>query len=332
MTSPDPPQRPGEFELIAKLFAPLARDAEGAFGLADDVAVLGPRPGMDVVFKCDSLIESVHFLRDDPPATVARKALRRALSDLAAKGAEPGAYLLALALPPWPDLEWLEAFAGGLAADQAEFGISLIGGETDATPGPVTITVTAIGHVPQGALIRRNGARPGDLVFVTGTIGDAGAGLSLLKDGARALSDTARNFLLARYRVPVPRLAFGRGLRALAAAAIDISDGLAADLGHIAETSGVRIEIDAARVPLSAALRELRGDGPQARLPAAGAGDDYEIAFTAASSNTEAILGIADRTLTPVAIIGSVVAGRGVAMLDATGREISLAHTGYTHF
>jgi thiamine-monophosphate kinase len=332
MTSADPPQRPGEFELVAKLFVPLARDAEGAFGLTDDVAVLWPRPGMDVVLKCDSLIESVHFLRDDPPATVARKALRRALSDLAAKGAEPSAYLLALALPRWPDMVWLEAFAGGLAADQAEFGISLIGGETDATSGPVIITVTAIGHTPQGALIRRNGARAGDLVFVTGTIGDAGAGLSLLKDGGRALSDTPRNYLLARYRVPAPRLAFGRGLRGLATAAIDISDGLIADLGHIAETSGVRIEIDAERVPLSAALCELRGGSPQAVLMAAGAGDDYEVAFTAAPSNTEAILDIAHRTLTPVVVIGSVVVGSGTAMLDGTGQEIFMGHKGYTHF
>jgi thiamine-monophosphate kinase len=287
---------------------------------------------MDLVLKCDSLIESVHFFRDDPPATLARKALRRALSDLAAKGAEPCAYLLALALPSWPDLAWLEAFAGGLAADQAEFGLSLVGGETDATPGPVTITVTAIGHVPQGALIRRNGARTGDVVFVTGTVGDAGAGLSLLKDGVRAPNDEARDFLLSRYRVPVPRLALGRGLRGLATAAIDVSDGLMADLGHIVETSSVRIEIEAGRVPLSAALREFRGDGQETAIRAACAGDDYEIAFTASASATEAILDVARRTLTPVAVIGSVVSGSGAAMLDGTGQEISIGRKGYTHF
>lgn len=170
------PPRLHEFELVAKLFAPLARNLPGAFALADDVAVIMPPAGHEVVLKTDSLIEGIHFRREDPARTVAQKALRRALSDLAAKGAEPSVYLLALALPPWPDMEWLEAFAGGLAADQAEFGLSLAGGETNATPGPLTVTVTAIGYVSPGALIRRSGARAGDRVFVTGTLGDAGGG------------------------------------------------------------------------------------------------------------------------------------------------------------
>ncbi|MGH6876916.1 MAG: thiamine-phosphate kinase [Rhizomicrobium sp.] len=332
MKSPEPPQRPGEFELIAKLFAPLARDAPGAFGLTDDVAVLAPPAGMDVVLKTDSLIEGVHFLRNDPASTVAQKALRRALSDLAAKGVEPCAYLLALALPCWPDITWLRELARGLAADQAEFGVSLLGGETNATPGPLTITVTAIGYVPEGALIRRNGARSGDLIFVTGAIGDAGGGLSLLREEENEVSADARNCLVSRYRLPVPRLAFGLALRGLASASIDVSDGLLADIGHIAETSHVRIEIDAGHVPLSAFLRELWGDDLEARKRASGAGDDYEIAFTAPPSAVEALRASARRTATAVTKIGRVALGGGVALLDLSGTEIEVERRGYTHF
>ncbi|HWE06095.1 MAG TPA: thiamine-phosphate kinase [Rhizomicrobium sp.] len=324
--------RPGEFELIAKLFAPLSRGVSGAFALTDDVAVIEPKPGCEFVLKTDSLIESVHFLRSDPAGTVAQKALRRALSDLAAKGAGPSVYLLALALPSWPELNWLEAFAAGLAEDQAKFECALAGGETNATPGPVTVTVTAVGYVPQGALIRRNGATPGDSVFVSGTIGDAGAGLDLLANGDIPASAAARDFLVSRYRLPIPRLELGRELRGLASAALDVSDGLLADLGHIAEASQARIEIDAARVPMSDALRELRGEGISVRVGAAIAGDDYEIAFTAPRSAADTILDVARRTGTQVTEIGRVVSGGGVALLDGSGNPIQMPRLGYTHF
>jgi thiamine-monophosphate kinase len=328
----EPPQRPGEFELIARIFAPLACDAPGAFDLADDVALLEVPPGQEIVLKTDSLVEGVHFLREDPPSTVGRKALRRALSDLAAKGAEPSVYLLALALPPWPDTAWLGAFARGLGADQAEFGISLVGGETDATSGPVVITITAVGFVRAGTLVRRKGAKPGDIVIVTGTIGDAGAGLSILAQGAFLPDDAARDFLTSRYRLPLPRLAFGKALRSLASAATDVSDGLIADLGHIADISGVRIEIDAPAIPLSPALRQAWGGSLNARASAATAGDDYEIAFTVPSSGAGAIREAAQRTATEVTPIGRVVAGAGIALLDDSGREIALKRRGYTHF
>ncbi len=325
-------RRPGEFELIARVFAPLAHGASGAFDLTDDVALLAPLPGHEIVLKTDSLIESVHFRRDDPPSSIGRKALRRALSDLAAKGAEPAAYLLALALPEWTDVTWLEEFASGLSRDQAEFGLVLHGGETDATPGPVTITVTAIGFVPADALVRRKGARPGDLVFVTGTIGDAGAGLEVLGAQSLPLTDPALEFLVSRYRLPVPRLAFGRALRGHASAAIDVSDGLIADLGHIAEVSQVRIEIDGAAIPLSPALLSQWGDGPDARIRAATAGDDYEIAFTAPATAAAMIREAARQTATSVVPIGRVAAGRGTALFDASGVEFPLERRGYTHF
>jgi thiamine-monophosphate kinase len=328
---PEASKRPGEFELIARIFAPLARGAPGAFDLSDDVAVLTPRAGHEIVLKTDSLIEGVHFRRDDPPSTVGRKALRRALSDLAAKGAEPTAYLLALALPEWPDTNWLEAFALGLSRDQVEFGISLIGGETNATPGPVTITITAVGFTPEGKLTRRNGARPGDLVFVTGTVGDADAGLAILTEQAAA-SDPASEFLISRYQVPAPRLTLGRALRGCAGASIDVSDGLLADLGHVADASGVRVEIDAGAIPLSLQFRQIRGDDLDARLGAATAGDDYEIAFAAPSSSASVIREIGGKTSTEVTQIGRVTPGCGVALLDGAGAEIPVKQRGYTHF
>ncbi|MGH6887853.1 MAG: thiamine-phosphate kinase [Rhizomicrobium sp.] len=326
----EPRARPGEFELIERLFAPLARGAGGAFGLRDDVAALAPPFGHEHVLKTDSLIESVHFRRNDPPATVGRKALRRALSDLAAKGAEPSAWLLALALPPWPDMAWLEDLALGLAADVAEFGIPLVGGETNATPGPLTMTITAIGHVPAGKLILRSGANLGDGVFVTGTIGDAGAGLSLA--AGTAAPDPARDYLVSRHRVPAPRLAFGLAIRGIATAAIDVSDGLLADCGHLASRSDVQIVIDAGRIPLSEEFRQLKGEHTGARVEAATAGDDYEIAFTAPRSAAHKIADASRGAGTPVARIGTVEAGRGIALKDESGMEIAVERKGYAHF
>lgn len=326
----EPRARLSEFELIERLFAPLARDAEGAFGLRDDVAVLAPPIGHQHVFKSDSIIESVHFRRTDPAGTVGRKALRRALSDLAAKGAEPSAWLLALALPPWPDMAWLEEFATALAADMTDFRIPLVGGETNATPGPLTITVTAIGHVPAGKLIRRKGAKEGDGVFVTGTIGDAAAGLVL--SATTVAVDGAHEYLVSRYRVPRPRLSLGLAIRGIATAAVDVSDGLLADCGHLAAESHVRIIIEERRIPLSGEYRLLRGDNRETRMAAATAGDDYEIAFTAPESVASAIADAARRTATAVTRIGVAEAGSGIALTDESGVEIPVGRKGYAHF
>ena len=251
--------RAGEFELIARLFAPLAQSAPGAFGLTDDAAVFAPSPGHELVLKTDAIVEGVHFFRDDPPAAIAQKALRVNLSDLAAKGAVPAGYLMALLLPDWPDMAWLEAFARGLAEDQARFGLSLMGGDTSATPGPLAIAISAFGIVPKGAMIRRAGARPGDVVFVSGSIGDAGAGLALLKGEGGDLAATDRAMLIARYRIPLPNLALGLSLRGIATAALDVSDGLIADLGHVAAASGVRILVDAPRDPAVGAAASAVG-------------------------------------------------------------------------
>lgn len=326
MTARGAENRPGEFELIAKLFAPLAQDPR-AFGLTDDVALLRPPEGFEIALKTDAIVESVDFFHSDPADAVAQKAIRVNLSDLAAKGARPHGYLLTLLLPDWPDGAWLERFAEGLARDQAEFGLTLLGGDLSATPGPLAISVAALGLVEEGALIRRAGAKPGDSVFVSGTIGDSGGGLAVLKGEGTA---GAHPSLIARYRVPYPRIALGRKLCGIASAALDVSDGLVADLEHLAGASGVSLAIDAMRLPLSRDLLSLWGDTLETRVRAGTAGDDYEIAFTA--SAREAVFEAAHQSEVSVSEIGRVEQGKGVRLLDPQGNAISLSAKGYAHF
>jgi thiamine-monophosphate kinase len=331
-SKPDSSKRLGEFALIAKLFAPLAAKAPGAFGLTDDAATLSVPAGRELVVTVDALVEGVHFLRDDPADSIAKKALRVNLSDLAAKGATPEAYLLALSLPDWVDDRWLTLFAAGLGQDQELFGVHLLGGDTTAIPGPLTLSITAFGTVEVGRMIRRAGAQPGDLVFVTGTIGDAGAGLTVLKGEGAALSASDREALVARYRLPEPRVAFGPRLVGLASAALDVSDGLIADIGHIAEVSKVRVVVDAARVPMSESARALWGNGSTAILRVATSGDDYEIAFTAPPSARAGILKAAAQSGLAVHEIGRVEPGTGVLLLDERGQPIPMNRAGFTHF
>jgi thiamine-monophosphate kinase len=305
-----------EFGIIERYFAPLA--GEGAFGLKDDAALVPARAGHDLVVTTDSIIEGVDFFAFDPSDSIAQKALRVNLSDLTAKGAEPAHYLLNLSLPHSVTEDWLAGFAQGLARDQEQFGISLLGGDTGATDGPLSIAVTAFGFVPQGMMIRRNGAKVGDAVYVTGIIGDSGGGLAIFKREKHTLNDADRDSLITRYRVPQPPVAFAPALRAIAHASVDVSDGLIADLGHIALASGVRIVIEGEHVPLSAPLRALWGD--DVLLRAVVAGDDYQIAFTAAAG--------LDGQFTTV---GQVEAGEGIS-LTVGGQEIALPKPGYRHF
>src|SRR3569833_1155968 len=305
-----------EFDLIQRFFAPLA--GEGAFGLKDDAALITARPGFDLVVTTDAISEGTDFFAFDPADTIAQQALRVNLSDLAAKGAAPFAYLLHLSLPHSVAQDWLAAFAEGVGRDQREFGISLLGGDTGATDGPLTISVTAFGYVPQGKMIRRAGARVGDAVYVTGSIGEAAGGLAIFKREKHNLTDDARNQLTARYRVPEPPVAFGARLREIAHAAVDVSDGLIADLGHLAAASNIRIVVEGERVPLSAPLRALWGDA--ALLRAVAAGDDYQIAFTAPPGLEG-----------PFARIGRVEEGESVDLLIA-GRKVALPSGGYRHF
>jgi thiamine-monophosphate kinase len=305
-----------EFGIIARYFAPLA--GEGGLGLADDAAILPQRAGHDLVITTDAIAEGVDFFGFDPAATIAQKALRVNLSDLAAKGAQPAHYLLNLSLPHTVTQDWLAGFAQGLADDQRRFGITLLGGDTSATDGALAIAVTAFGYVPQGGMIRRSGARVGDHVYVTGTIGDSGGGLAIFRREKHTLTEDRRDALIARYRVPQPPVGFAAPLREIASASVDISDGLIADLGHIASASKLRIVVEGARVPLSDPLRALWGDA--ALLRAVAAGDDYQIAFTGAPGLTG-----------PFTHIGHAVAGEGVS-LTINDREAAVPKPGYRHF
>ncbi|MBI1239334.1 MAG: thiamine-phosphate kinase [Alphaproteobacteria bacterium] len=317
----------GEFDLIARYFAPLA--GPGSFSLTDDAAELA-RPRGTLVLTSDTIVAGVHFLMTDPPGSIAQKLLRVSLSDLAAKGARPVGYLLSCGFPGSITPAWLSGFARGLKADQARYSITLMGGDTVRMPGPLTLSATLIGEAPRGGMIRRAGARPGDRLFVTGTIGDAGAGLRLLQGKAKAARARDAAMLTQRYRVPCPRVSVGAALAGIARAAIDVSDGLAADAGHLADVSGVKLAIDLAAVPLSPALMRL--DGAAAARRAIVAGDDYEILFVAPAAKRGAIAALSEQSGIAITEIGRVERGKGVSFLDATGRAVPLTTAGYQHF
>jgi thiamine-monophosphate kinase len=324
------PPRLDEFARIARFFAPLA--GVGALGLRDDVALIDGPPGTQYVLKTDAIVEGVHYLPDDPPMQVAQKLLRVNLSDLAAKGAAPLGYLLTTALPPSHDEAWLEQFSKGLAADQAAYGIFLLGGDTVMTPGPATLSVAAIGTVAAGRAVLRSGARAGDIVHVSGTIGDAALGVLAAKGQELGIGAAEKAFLVDRFRLPQPRLNLGARLAGLASAMMDISDGLAADFGHLCAASGLGGVIEAARVPLSPAAQAALARDPARLATVLGGGDDYELLFTAPAEAAEKIRALSAGLGLPITAIGRVEPGEGVRLLDAAGRAITVEAAGYRHF
>ena len=324
----------GEDSLISRYFRPLVTDP-GAFDLDDDAAVLKAL-GEDIVVTTDAIVEGVHFLPDDPPDTIARKALRVNLSDLAAKGATPAGFVLTLALRA-ADETWLTAFARGLGEDAGRFGCPLLGGDTVSTPGPKMISITAFGRVAEGKMVHRSGAKPGDRVVVTGTIGDAALGLDLLKGGAAAtaLADdaAAKAMLVERYRVPQPRNALANAVRDHASAAMDVSDGLAGDLAKLCAASGVSAVIDAPSIPLSAPAATLLARGTVGIAAIVSGGDDYEILCAIPESSLEVFAREAALAGVAVTSIGTVIAGAAVPkFLDAQGTAIALQRLSYSHF
>jgi thiamine-monophosphate kinase len=324
----------GEDSLIARYFKPIATDP-GAFGLDDDAAALMPS-GDDIVVTTDAVVEGVHFLSDDPPDTLARKALRVNLSDLAAKGATPAGFVLTLALRQ-SDEAWLKPFAQALGEDAAHFGCPLLGGDTVSTPGPLMISITAFGRAPPGKMVHRRGAKPGDCVVVTGTIGDAALGLDVLKGGpvaaALAHNVAAREALTARYRVPQPRNALAIAVRDHASAAMDVSDGLAGDLAKLCAASGVSAAIDVPGIPLSPAAAGLLARGIVDIEQLIAGGDDYEILCAVPEDRLEAFIEVARQGGVAVASIGTIIAGSAVpAFFDAQGRELALKRLSYSHF
>lgn len=303
-----------EFAIIKKYFAPLAKDQPLAFGLADDAAIVRTKAGEDLVVTTDTMVEGQHFRQGCAAGFVARKLLRVNLSDLAAKGASPCGYLLNAAFPIGTPESWFADFAAGLALDQAAFGIGLLGGDTTATTGPACFSITALGVTPKGAMLRRAGAKSGDLVFVSGSIGDGALALAIIEGrvDAGGLSAAQREYLLERLDLPAPRLGLGEGLRGLAHGAIDVSDGLVQDLGHIASVSGVAIAIDADQVPLSIPARRLIGSSAERLRLALSGGDDYELAWTAPASRLPAVKDLAKALDLGIACIGEVTPGSGV--------------------
>jgi thiamine-monophosphate kinase len=322
--------RRGEFDLIAQSLAPLS-DAARGLGLTDDAALFNPAPGHTAVLSTDTLVAGVHFLPDDPPGDIARKALRVNLSDIAAMGAVPRGYLLNLSLPGDVADAWLDAFIAGLAADQQVFGVTLLGGDTVRTPGPFTVSVTAIGEVRLGRAIKRAGAHMGDVVFVTGTIGDAVIGLRVLTEKT-SLDPVDAKYVVDRYRLPQPRTTIGPHLVGLASAAIDVSDGLIADLGHICETSSVGATISVGTLPLSIAGQAAIAGGQLTVTEAVSGGDDYELLFCAPPEARDALNRLSATFNVQITEIGEITAGAGVELIDDKGEAVALDRTGHTHF
>ncbi len=321
----------GEDRLIARFFAPLAREP-GALGLADDAALIAPPADCDLVLKTDAIVGGVHFFVEDEAGDVARKALRVNLSDLAAKGATPLGFLLSLALPASADERWLAAFAEGLRADAAHYRCPLFGGDTVHTPGPTAVSVAVIGSVPKGRMVRRAGARPGDLVFVTGTIGDAALGLALRRGASWALDHALGAHLRARYALPQPRLALIDALRAHASAAMDVSDGLIGDLARLCRVSGVAAVVMAGRVPLSEAAAAAVAADPTALEIALTGGDDYEVLCTVPPDQAAGFRAAAAAAGVAVSEIGTIEPGTAVRCLDAEGRALSFRRAAFSHF
>ncbi|MGD9667603.1 MAG: thiamine-phosphate kinase [Hyphomicrobiaceae bacterium] len=323
----------GEAAIIGEFFAPLTEGDEGAAGLSDDCALLFPKPGTDLVITTDSLIEGVHFFPGDVPAF---KALAVNVSDLIAKGALPERYLLTLALPEPPTRAFMSRLAAGLADAQREFGCRLIGGDTDRTPGLLTLTITAIGVLPSGSAVRRNTARVGDLVAVTGTIGDAGLGLALRQDPARApsagLTEQHSAALIARYDRPVPNIAVAALVREYATAAMDVSDGLAKDLGRLVAASGAGADVTLEAVPISNAARIMCERRAARRAGLIASGEDYEVLFTVPADRWTELQVAADKCGVLVTQLGVVTQGPGVTWRDACGKPLPIAAEGWDHF
>lgn len=324
-------ERPSEDDLIARFFAPIA--APEGLGLRDDAAVLTPPAGSDLVLTKDALVAGVHFFADDPPAAIGRKALRVNLSDLAAKGAEPVGFLLALALPPDWTADWLAAFAQGLGEDGAAYRCPLFGGDTVKTPGPLMVSITALGRVEQGRMIARTGVKPGDLLYVSGTIGDAALGLKLRLGGGEALDAASRDFLFARYLIPQPRLALAPALRRFASGAMDVSDGFVGDLAKMLRVSGVSARVELPRLPLSVAAHQLIALDPNFFEIAATGGDDYEILASVAPPNAAGFEAEAAKAGVMVTRVGQALAGAAPPrFLSGDGAEIAFKRGAFSHF
>ena len=325
-----------EDRLIATYFRPLATHP-GALGLTDDAAVLSPPPGHDLVLTTDAVIGGIHFFPEDAADMVAKKALRVNLSDLAAKGAKPLGFLLTLALPEEVTETWLELFARGLGLDAKHYECPLLGGDSTRTSGPVVVSITAFGSVPANTMVRRSGAQTGDVVMVTGTIGDAALGLELRHSVSAAKRwnlDNKQNYhLIHRYLVPQPRNAVAEAIRVYASAAMDVSDGLVGDLTKLCDASGVSADVEVGRVPLSDAAANVVAREPSALETALTGGDDYEIVCTVRPERIAAFRSAAEAAGVTVAEIGRITAVKAApCFLDRDGKRLQFEKPSFSHF
>lgn len=321
-----------EQALIQEIFAPLATRAKGADGLRDDAAVYTVPRGYETVLTVDTLIAGVHFLDEDVPADIARKALRVNLSDLAAKGARPRGYLLAIALTTVHGMDWVRAFAEGLREDQEHYACALFGGDITSTPGPLMVSITAFGEVPAGRAVRRSGGGPGDVLYVSGTIGDATLGLKALRGELDHLDEDAVSYLVGRYRCPEPRVELATALIADARSSIDISDGLVGDLGLMCWASGVSARVHVERVPLSRAARQAISKNGELLAACLTGGDDYEILCAVPVTAASGFETVVRATGVPFTRIGELVEGRGPPeFLGAGNRRMNFEKTSYSH-
>ena len=325
--------RLSEDALIARLLAPIAGPA--GLGLRDDAALRSPPEGCELVITVDALVANIHFFADDPPASIARKLLGVNLSDLAAKGADPLGFLLSLMLPDTLSDDWIRAFVGGLAEAAASAGCPLIGGDTTRIDGPLALSLTAIGSVPVGQMVRRTTAKPGDVIGVTGTIGDAALGLLLQQanppPGLMQLAEGQYAFLLDRYRHPRPRHVLAQALRVHASAAMDVSDGLVGDCRKLLQASGCGGVVCLDDVPLSDAVTHALLASPDLFVRAVTGGDDYEILFCAPEKEFEALNTEAVRLGLPLQRIGRVTMGPEV-VFTRQGGDMSFVHGSFQHF
>jgi len=327
-----------EFDLIATYFKPLAGGYDGSLNLSDDAAIINPPPGHDLVVTKDAICAGIHFLGNEDATLIAQKLLRTNLSDLAAMGAKPLAYLLSLQLPKNTNADWIKRFAEGLAQDQNQFGIHLAGGDTTSSNGLLACSITAFGTVPTGKALRRNAAKVGDIIYVSGMLGDSALGLHLLchpgdvSPEALAKGEGRDPFLTDRYYLPQPRLELGQNLIGIAHAAMDISDGLLQDLGHICKASGVGATLHRHLLPLSKPANAIIKINPDLWEKIYAGGDDYELLFTVPTDKQKEITALAAKLQLPLTAIGHIAPGQAINLEDENGKNIPVPRKGFAHF
>jgi len=318
-----------EFEMIQQYFLPLTMGRKEAEGLQDDAAILDIPEGYDLVISSDTLNGGTHFLKKETPAHIAHKALRVNLSDMAAMGAQPLCYQMNLAFSQFPDEEWVKGFSAALLSDNEAFGVFCSGGDTTVAEGPLLVSITVTGLVPKGQAVKRSTAQAGDLVVLTGPIGQAAVGVKILLDVLEIENSEA--FLEAAHK-PTPRTTISDEICKYARAAVDVSDGLIADLGHVCQTSGVSATLELAKIPFTDETKALVDANVIAYEDLLTGGDDYEIAMAVAPENIDAFTAEAAAKGVGLSVVGVFKDGQGLEVVDENAEALAFKRPGWTHF